>query len=239
MNKNLAVAEVSSDEQLLDQLVQELFLEHLRRELGVQKKSIDDSNDKLFNLDRKFVAEFKNVSGLLDTISDTLGEQTRELNDAKADAQTHYRSLLNSLAQNRTDTAALQDILQQLSSKRHKEQGEQLQRIQEQLFHQSAELQAQYSVLTEQNAVLNQQQEVLQKQRFTATLAEMQEQNVTLASLTEQNKSLHRQFLTLEDEQRADFRTNSRWGKLAAGFSIANTLILISVTALFIVKYFL
>lgn len=204
LNKNLAVAETGNDEKLLDQLVQDLFLAHLRRELDVQKKSIDDSNDKLFNLDRKFIAEFKKLTGPLETLSDKLDEQTRELNDANNDAQTLYRTLLNSLAQNRTDTATLHDILQQQNSQQHQEQEQQLQRIMEQLPQQSAELQA---------------------------------QNITLALLTEQNKSLHQQLLTLEDKQHAELQINRRWGKLAAGFTVANMLILISMAALFIVQH--
>ena len=238
MNKNLVVAETANDEQLLDQLVQDLFLEHLRRELVGQKKSIDDSNDKLFNLDRKFVAEFKKLTGPLETISDTLGEQTRELNDAKDDAQRHYLTLLNSLAQNRADTTALHDMFQQQNSKHHQEQVEQLQRIHEQLPQQSATLQEQNAALTsltEQQVALSHQQVALQEQLFSATLAEMQAQNVE--SLTEQNKSLHQQLFTLEDKQRAELQTNRRWGKLATVFTLVNTLILVGMTTLFFIQH--
>ncbi|MBO4150277.1 hypothetical protein LCD46_13590 [Enterobacter ludwigii] len=240
MNKNLVVAETANDEQLLDQLVQDLFLEHLRRELVGQKKSIDDSNDKLFNLDRKFVAEFKKLTGPLETISDTLGEQTRELNDAKDDAQRHYLTLLNSLAQNRADTTALHDMSQQQNSKHHQEQVEELQRIHEQLPQQSARLQEQNAALTsltEQQVALSHQQVALQEQLFSATLAEMQAQNVMLESLTEQNKSLHQQILTLEDKQRAELQTNRRWGKLATVFTLVNTLILMGMTTLFFIQH--
>ncbi|HAF2131051.1 TPA: hypothetical protein G9F27_005394 [Salmonella enterica] len=242
MNKNLVVAETANDEQLLDQLVQDLFLEHLRRELVGQKNSIiDDNNDKLFNLDRKFVAEFKKLTGPLETISDTLGEQTRELNDAKDDAQRHYLTLLDSLAQNRADTTALHDMFQQQNSKHHQEQVEQLQRIHEQLLQQSARLQEQnaaLTALTEQQVALSHQQVALQEQLFSATLAEMmQAQNVMLESLTEQNKSLHQQMLTLEDKQRAELQTNRRWGKLATGFTLVNTLILVGMTTLFFIQH--
>ncbi|EMH6513537.1 hypothetical protein PO590_12510 [Raoultella ornithinolytica] len=240
MNKNLVVAETANDEQLLDQLVQDLFLEHLRRELVGQKRSIDDSNDKLFNLDRKIVAEFKKLTGPLETISDTLGEQTRELNDAKDDAQRHYLTLLNSLAQNMADTTTLYDMFQQQNNKNHQEQVEQLQRIHEQLLQQSAKLQEQNTaliVLKEQHVALSHQQEALQEQLFSATLAEMKAQNETLESLTEQNKSLHQQMLTLEVKQHAELQTNRRWGKLAMGFTLVNTLILVGMTTLFFIQH--
>lgn len=240
MNKNLVVAETANDEQLLDQLVQDLFLEHLRRELVGQKRSIDDSNDKLFNLDRKIVAEFKKLTGPLETISDTLGEQTRELNDAKDDAQRHYLTLLNSLAQNMADTTTLYDMFQQQNNKNHQEQVEQLQRIHEQLLQQSAKLQEQNTaliVLKEQHVALSHQQAALQEQLFSATLAEMKAQNETLESLTEQNKSLHQQMLTLEVKQHAELQTNRRWGKLAMGFTLVNTLILVGMTTLFFIQH--
>ncbi|HCB1497748.1 TPA: hypothetical protein MYO83_000539 [Klebsiella michiganensis] len=235
MNKNLAVAETANDEQLLDQLVQDLFLEHLRRELDIQRKSIDDSNDILFNLDRKFAAEFKKLTGQLETICDTLGEQTCELNDAKGDAQTHYRSLLNSLAQYRTDIAALYDLLH----KNHQEQGEQLQRVQEQLSQQSTELQAQSKALaslTEQHVLLSRQQMAIQEQQFSATFGGMQAQNMTLASFTEQNMSQHQQLLTLEDRHHAELNINRRWGKFVAGFTLVNTIILVGIATVFIIK---
>ena len=41
LNKNNAKPENVDDEQLLDQLVQDLFLSHLRRELDVNKKNFD------------------------------------------------------------------------------------------------------------------------------------------------------------------------------------------------------
>ncbi|WP_337049183.1 hypothetical protein [Serratia fonticola] len=236
MNKNLSEVETANDGQLLDQLVQDLFLEHLRRELGVQKKSIDDSNDTLFNLDRKFVAEFKKLIGPLETICDTLGEQTREMNDAKDDAHKHYRTLLNSLEQNRTDTAALNHILH----KYHQKQGEQLQRIQEHLSQQSTELQAQTAALaslTKQHVLLSQQQMALQEQQFSVALAEMQAQSVTLTSLKEQNMSQHQQLLTLEEKHRAELNLNRRWGKFTAGFLLINTLILAGITTLFIIQH--
>jgi small-conductance mechanosensitive channel len=240
LNKKLVVAETANDEQLLDQLVQELFLEHLRRELVGQKKSIDENNDKLFNLERKFVAEFKKLTVPLETMSDTLGEQTRELNDAKDDAQRHYLTLLNSLAQNRADTTALHDIFQQQNRKHHQEQIEQLQCIHEHLPQQSARLQEQnaaLTALTEQQVSLSHQQVALQEQLFSATLAEMKAQNVMLESLTEQNKSLHQQMLTLEDKQRAELQSNRLWGKLVTGFTLVNTLILVSMTTLFFIQH--
>lgn len=204
MNNNLATAETANDEKLLDQLVEGLFLAHLRRELEVQRESLDDSNAKLFNLERKLTAEFKKLNGPLETLSDKLDEQSRELTDANDDTQTLCRTLLNSLAENRTHTAAQHDIFQQQSSKHHQEQSQQLHRILEQLPQHSAELQA---------------------------------QNVTLALLTEETRALHQQLLTLEDKQRTALQTNRRWGKLAAGFTVVNTLILISVAALFILQH--
>lgn len=204
MNNNLATAETANDEKLLDQLVEGLFLAHLRRELEVQRESLDDSNAKLFNLERKLTAEFKKLNGPLEILSDKLDEQSRELTDANDDTQTLCRTLLSSLAENGTHTAAQHDILQQQSSKHHQEQIQQLHRILEQLPQQSAELQA---------------------------------QNVTLALLTEETRALHQQLLTLEDKQRTALQTNRRWGKLAAGFTVVNTLILISVAALFILQH--
>ncbi|WP_312454504.1 hypothetical protein [Pseudescherichia sp.] len=204
MNKNLAVAETADDEKLLDQLVQDLFLTHLRRELDVQKESLDDSNAKLFNLERKLTADFKKLNGPLETLSDKLDEQARELTDANDDTQTLCRTLLSSLGENRTHTAAQHEILQQQSSKHHHEQIQQLHRILEELPQLSAELQT---------------------------------QNVTLAQLTEQNTLLHQQLLALEDKQRAELQTNRRWEKLAAGFTIVNTLMLISMAALFILQH--
>lgn len=204
MNKNLAVVETANDEKLLDQLVQDLFLTHLRRELDVQKESLDDSNAKLFNLERKLTADFKKLNGPLETLSDKLDEQTRELTDANDDTQTLCRTLLSNLGENRTHTAAQHDILQQQSSKHHQEQIQQLHRILEELPQLSAELQT---------------------------------QNVTLAQLTEQNTLLHQQLLALEDKQRAELQTNRRWEKLAAGFTIVNTLMLVSMAALFILQH--
>ncbi len=204
LNKNLAVAETANDEKLLDQLVEDLFLAHLRRELDVQKESLDDSNTKLFNLERKLTADFKKLNGPLETLSDKLDEQTRELTDANDDTQTLCRTLLSSLAENKTHTAAQHDILQQQSSKHHQEQIQQLHRILEQLLQQSAELQT---------------------------------QNVTLTLLMEETGALHQQLLTLEYKQRTELQINRRWGKLAAGFTVLNTLILISVAALFILQH--
>ena len=204
MNKNLAVVETANDEKLLDQLVQDLFLTHLRRELDVQKESLDDSNAKLFNLERKLTADFKKLNGPLETLSDKLDEQTRELTDANDDTQTLCRTLLSNLGENRTHTAAQHDILQQQSSKHHQEQIQQLHRILKELPQLSAELQT---------------------------------QNVTLAQLTEQNTLLHQQLLALEDKQRAELQTNRRWEKLAAGFTIVNTLMLVSMAALFILQH--
>ena len=177
---------------------------HLRRELDVQKESLDDSNAKLFNLERKLTADFKKLNGPLETLSDKLDEQARELTDANDDTQTLCRTLLSSLGENRTHTAAQHEILQQQSSKHHQEQIQQLHRILEELPQLSAELQT---------------------------------QNVTLAQLTEQNTLLHQQLLALEDKQRAELQTNRRWEKLAAGFTIVNTLMLISMAALFILQH--
>lgn len=231
MSKNLAVADKASDEQLLDQLVQDMFLEHLRRELDIQKKSIDNSNDKLFNLDRKFVSEFKKLTGPLETICDMLGEQTCEMNDAKDDAQTHYRTLLNNLEQNRTDIAARYDML----NKYHQEQGEQLQRIQEQLSQQSPVLQAQTVSLVslmEQHVLLNQQQVALQEERFSVVVTAIQAQNATLESLMEHNMSQHQQLLI----NRTEVHINRRWTRIAAGFTLVNTLILTIIAAVFIIQ---
>ena len=236
MNKNLAVADKTSDEQLLDQLVQDLFLENLRRELGIQQKSIEHGNDTLFNLDRKFIAEFKRLTVQLESICESIGEQTCELNDAKENARTHYRGLLDSLTQYKTDTAAVHDALHT----NYQRQSEQLLHIQDALLRQSSELQAQSEALaslTAQHVLLSQQQKALQEQQFSATFDEIRAQNVAQTSFMEQSMLRHQQLLASEDRHRVEHSINRRWSKLVGGFTLANTLILVGMATVFMIKW--
>lgn len=214
--------EATGDKQFLDQLVQELFLEHLRRELGAQKKNIDDSKDILFNLDRKFIAEFKKLIRPLDAISDTLDKQTLEINDVKGDINQHYGTLLKNQEQNKTDIASLSDM----NCSHYKKQDELLGHIQEYLSQQSTKLIMQITALT---SITNEQ--------FSITNAKIDAQNVTLISLIEQNVLQHQQLLTTDEKHHTELILNRRWGKLAVGFSLINTLILAGIATMFIIKH--
>ena len=158
------------------------------------------------------------------------------MNDAKDDAIRYYRTLLNCLEQNRTETAALNEILH----KYHQEQGEQQRCIQEQLSQQIIEIQAQTAVLaslTEQHVLLSQQQMALQEQQFSVVLAGMQAQNVALESLTEQSMLQHQQLLIFEENHRAEVNIDRRWGKFTAGLTLINMLILAGMATVFIIPH--
>ncbi|WP_429138605.1 hypothetical protein [Aeromonas allosaccharophila] len=218
MNKSHAVAETANDEQLLDQLVQDLFLAHLRRELDIQKESIEENKNMLFNFNRSLAKENGKLLASLETMTDTLDAQTHELVGVKDDARTHYCTLLNSVKQSRTDAAALHETFVQLlaagqeqCNQEQKAQSEQLRRTQEHIIQISADMQ-------EKNVIL-------------ATLTE---QSVALSQLlVKQDETLIQQLVAMREGLFAEIDNNRRWGRWGVGLTLVNTLALVGLIVLF------
>lgn len=203
MNNHLAMAETANDEQLLDQLVQDLFLQHLRDELGKQNQSLSENREEVLSLGMKFDKKFKNLIGSVEDVASKLEEQGIEQSNGKEDTLVSLSSLRDSLVKS-SETVTGQSLAFKV----------QLDNIQEQLSLQDSELKEQISEQADHQA-----------HQVSDVLAALQTVQMTL---TEQQRLMNQQQLALH--------SNRRWGMLAVGFTVLNTLILAGVTALYFIK---
>lgn len=203
MNNHLAMAETANDEQLLDQLVQDLFLQHLRDELGKQNQSLSENREEVLSLGMKFDKKFKNLIGSVEDVASKLEEQGIEQSNGKEDTLVSLSSLRDSLVKS-SETVTGQSLAFKV----------QLDNIQEQLSLQDSELKEQISEQADHQA-----------HQVSDVLAALQTVQMTL---TEQQRLMNQQQLTLH--------SNRRWGMLAVGFTVLNTLILAGMTALYFIK---
>lgn len=203
MNNHLAMAETANDEQLLDQLVQDLFLQHLRDELGKQNQSLSENREEVLSLGMKFDKKFKNLIGSVEDVASKLEEQGIEQSNGKEDTLVSLSSLRDSLVKS-SETVTGQRLAFKV----------QLDNIQEQLSLQDSELKEQISEQADHQA-----------HQVSDVLAALQTVQMTL---TEQQRLMNQQQLALH--------SNRRWGMLAVGFTVLNTLILAGVTALYFIK---
>lgn len=203
MNNHLAMAETANDEQLLDQLVQDLFLQHLRDELGKHNQSLSENREEVLSLGMKFDKKFKNLIGSVEDVASKLEEQGIEQSNGKEDTLVSLSSLRDSLVKS-SETVTGQSLAFKV----------QLDNIQEQLSLQDSELKEQISEQADHQA-----------HQVSDVLAALQTVQMTL---TEQQRLMNQQQLALH--------SNRRWGMLAVGFTVLNTLILAGVTALYFIK---
>lgn len=203
MNNHLAMAETANDEQLLDQLVQDLFLQHLRDELGKQNQSLTENREEVLSLGMKFDKKFKNLIGSVEDLASKLEEQGIEQSNGKEDTLVSLSSLRDSLVKS-SETVTGQSLAFKV----------QLDNIQEQLSLQDSELKEQISEQADHQA-----------HQVSDVLAALQTVQMTL---TEQQRLMNQQQLALH--------SNRRWGLLAVGFTVLNTLILAGMTALYFIK---
>lgn len=203
MNNHLAMAETANDEQLLDQLVQDLFLQHLRDELGKQNQSLSENREEVLSLGMKFDKKFKNLIGSVEDVASKLEEQGIEQSNGKEDTLVSLSSLRDSLVKS-SETVTGQSLAFKV----------QLDNIQEQLSLQDSELKEQISELADHQA-----------HQVSDVLAALQTVQMTLM---EQQRLMNQQQLALH--------SNRRWGMLAVGFTVLNTLILAGMTALYFIK---
>ncbi|MBM6605173.1 hypothetical protein JTF19_03235 [Enterobacteriaceae bacterium RIT814] len=203
MNNHLAMAETANDEQLLDQLVQDLFLQHLRDELGKQNQSLSENREEVLSLGMKFDKKFKNLIGSVEDVASKLEEQGIEQSNGKEDTLVSLSSLRDSLVKS-SETVTGQSLAFKV----------QLDNIQEQLSLQDSELKEQISEQADHQA-----------HQVSDVLAALQTVQMTL---TEQQRLMNQQQLALH--------SNRRWGMLAVGFTVLNTLILAGMTALYFIK---
>ena len=203
MNNHLAMAETANDEQLLDQLVQDLFLQHLRDELGKQNQSLSENREEVLSLGMKFDKKFKNLIGSVEDVASKLEEQGIEQSNGKEDTLVSLSSLRDSLVKS-SETVTGQSLAFKV----------QLDNIQEQLSLQDSELKEQISEQADHQA-----------HQVSDVLAALQTVQMTL---TEQQRLMNQQQLTLHSKR--------RWGMLAVGFTVLNTLILAGMTALYFIK---
>ena len=203
MNNHLAMAETANDEQLLDQLVQDLFLQHLRDELGKHNQSLSENREEVLSLGMKFDKKFKNLIGSVEDVASKLEEQGIEQSNGKEDTLVSLSSLRDSLVKS-SETVTGQSLAFKV----------QLDNIQEQLSLQDSELKEQISEHADHQA-----------HQVSDVLAALQTVQMTL---TEQQRLMNQQQLALH--------SNRRWGMLAVGFTVLNTLILAGMTALYFIK---
>ncbi|MCE6964512.1 hypothetical protein K6W81_11570 [Enterobacter sp. MW07] len=203
MNNHLAMAETANDEQLLDQLVQDLFLQHLRDEFGKHNQSLSENREEVLSLGMKFDKKFKNLIGSVEDVASKLEEQGIEQSNGKEDTLVSLSSLRDSLVKS-SETVTGQSLAFKV----------QLDNIQEQLSLQDSELKEQISEQADHQA-----------HQVSDVLAALQTVQMTL---TEQQRLMNQQQLALH--------SNRRWGMLAVGFTVLNTLILAGVTALYFIK---
>ena len=177
MNKNLVVAETANDEQLLDQLVQDLFLQHLRDELGKQNQSLSENREEVLSLGMKFDKKFKNLIGSVEDVASKLEEQGIEQSNGKEDTLVSLSSLRDSLVKS-SETVTGQSLAFKV----------QLDNIQEQLSLQDSELKEQISEQADHQA-----------HQVSDVLAALQTVQMTL---TEQQRLMNQQQLTLHSNRR-------------------------------------
>ena len=182
MNNHLAMAETANDEQLLDQLVQDLFLQHLRDELGKQNQSLSENREEVLSLGMKFDKKFKNLIGSVEDVASKLEEQGIEQSNSKEDTLASLSSLRDSLVKS-SETVTGQSLvfkaqLDNIQEQLNLQDSELKEQISEQADHQAhqvsdvlAALQTVQMTLTEQQRLMNQQQLALHSNRRRGMLA--------------------------------------------------------------------
>lgn len=212
MNKNNTKPENIDDEKLLDQLVQDLFLSHLRRELDVNKKIIEETKETLFNNNRSFIRENGKLVSSIDNISERLDAQTNELNDAKDHALNHNRCLLESVTRVGADSAARYEKIeyllaawQQQYGLEQKAQSEQLQRAEGHIIHICTDMQ--------------------EKNKILAALIEQSEALSQL--LVKQDEILTQQLIAMRDDLLKEIHNNRRQGMWGLGLTFVSTIVLV------------
>ena len=217
MNNSNDVVEMVNDEQLLEQLVQELFLSHLRRELDIIKNLIEETKETLFNSNRHFTKENGKLVASIDNISERLDAQICELNDVKDDALKNYRCLLNCMTQVGADSAASYEkiehqlaTLQQQFGQEQNAQSEQLQCTQEHIIHICSDIQ--------------------EKNKILAALIEQSEAQSQL--LVKQDEILTQQLVAMRDDLFKEIHNNRRHGMWGLGITLVSTLALVGLIVL-------
>jgi len=207
LNEIHAVTEIVNDELLLDQLVQELFLTHVRKEFETQKNSIEENNNTLFNFSKNFVKHNNKLFGSLETMNRALDTQTRQIGELIEDALTHHKSLMELVTQVKDEAVAKHEgFLQQLAgweqqcSLEQKSQKEQLERTQEYIIKIGGDIQEGNVI----QATLIKQSEALSK------------------LLMKQDDMLIKQLVAMREGVFAEMQNNRRWGMWGVGLTLVN-----------------
>lgn len=231
MPEDLEGMEAGGDEQMLDSLVQDLFLALLRRELEAQKVGLEQNGDALSTLNRTFIKENGKLSSVLETINGTLEAQMHELDDAREETKTQYRELLNFVAKSWKDAAAQCEALtlQLAGAQQQSGQslGEQLARISQHISRMDSDMQTK---LVAQDAAMNRQlaiQNEMQNRRLTVMQDSFNQQWVAMS------ETLNRQLVAIQEKQHTEADNNQRWRRWGVGLMLVNSIILAGFAVLF------
>ncbi|WP_336998152.1 hypothetical protein [Leclercia sp. M50] len=106
--------ETINEDRLLDQLVQDLFLNALRLELNKQNACIEHNSESLFSLDKTFIKNNAKIVSSIETVTDKLSTQAYELELIKEDTESQHQAVLESIHKSRNGSEGRHDILQRL-----------------------------------------------------------------------------------------------------------------------------
>lgn len=111
----IASPQKASEEQMLDTLVQELFLSTLRSELDKQKASHAQALDEaLFTLEKARTKSLQNITSEFSTLRENLEGQQQEIGELSGDAQRFYQQVNLSIRESREEVDVLSQRLSQL-----------------------------------------------------------------------------------------------------------------------------
>jgi len=153
LKNNNVELETISDDRLLDQLVQDLFLNALRLELNKQNACIEQNSESIFSLDKTLIKNNAKLVSSIETVTDNLSTQAYELELIKEAIESQHQAVLESIHKSRNGSEGRYDSLQRLLVENHRQHAEAQQAHAQELADMRNMLLAQNDALKSQLAV--------------------------------------------------------------------------------------